>query len=54
MQEKPKDACPPTAEEPGQKDDNWADDQKRRSDYYDDAHGYQEYSEEENEGEEDA
>ena len=38
--------------EPDEKKDNWADDQKSREYYYDDAHGYEKYEPEEEEDEE--
>jgi hypothetical protein len=41
--------------EPDEKRENWADDQKRREYYYDDAHGYEKYepSSDEDNGDED-
>ena len=50
MQEKPTESCRFEDPEPEKKDGDWADDQKRRSYYYDDAHGYQEYKGEAEEG----
>ena len=42
MQEKQKEKrTPESTEEPGKKDDTWADDQTSRSYYYDDSHGYE-------------
>jgi hypothetical protein len=46
MQEKSKEECEDTEGE------TWADDQNKRSYYYDDAHGYQEYVDDEAEVEE--
>jgi len=55
MQEKPKedaDVCEGEAE-PDNAGDNWAADQERRSYYYDDAHGYEEFSDSDEEDETD-
>lgn len=40
--------------EEGGKTETWADDQKEREYYYDDAHGYETYEPEEEESEDDA
>lgn len=45
MQEKPK---------PEDKSDSWAEDQKDRGYYYDDAHGYEKFDPEQEESDEDA
>ena len=52
MQKKPKENEAPD-EETEDKQDSWEEDQKRRSYYYDDAHGYESYDPEDEEKEED-
>lgn len=54
MQEKPKtDAAGKKTEDGSEKESQSSEDQKRRSYYYDDAHGYEVYSESDNEDEND-
>lgn len=52
MQEKPKADTTDKNDESDTKS-QWSEDQKRRSYYYDDAHGYEVYSESDNEDEND-
>jgi len=45
MQEKPKEPIE-EKEKPPEKDGNWEEDQKKRGYYYDDAHGYEIFTDE--------
>jgi hypothetical protein len=53
MQEKPKENAENCEVDPkrAEREDNWAADQEKRSYYYDDAHGYEEFTETDDEDE---